>query len=167
MMVVNLGGQGFQKFQIPVCQWQWLAGVGVEHNWESGSELLVPTLRCGKLGVQHGDCPEAREWLNGCQEVQGFCMVQGIYWIVSWKVVSYRRIEPWHKHGFQSWIPGPVVIGNQRKFGINIEHWQCCVWVVGVACQDLWQSHKHALMQSHALDELWGSDDNPCWKRRV
>jgi len=29
--------------------------MGVELNWELDSELLVPTLRCGILGVQHGD----------------------------------------------------------------------------------------------------------------
>jgi len=38
-----------------------IGGVGVEHNWESDLELLVPTLRCGKLGVQCRDCPEVGE----------------------------------------------------------------------------------------------------------
>ena len=85
---------GLQRFKIPVHHQQWLAEVSVECDWESDSELLVPTLRCGKPGVQHGDCLEVRGWLNGCQEVQGFCMVQGIYQIVSWRAVSYGRIEP-------------------------------------------------------------------------
>jgi len=35
-----------------------IGGGGVECNQGSDSELLVPTWRHGKLGVQHGDCPE-------------------------------------------------------------------------------------------------------------
>jgi len=59
MSVVNLGVKDFGdlKFQFIKC----LAGAGVEHNWESYSELLVPTLKCEKLGVQHRDCPEVGE----------------------------------------------------------------------------------------------------------
>jgi len=34
-----------------------IGGAGVEHDEESDLEFLVPTLRRGKLGVQHRDCP--------------------------------------------------------------------------------------------------------------
>ena len=85
--------QGFWRFQIPVHHQQWLVGMGVECDWELDLELLVPTLRHGKLGVQCRDCLVVGEWLNGCQGVQGFHTVQGIYQIVSWRVMSYGRIE--------------------------------------------------------------------------
>jgi len=165
MSVVNLGIKDFRDFEFRLV---------IDNDWQ-GWGLNTIGIQIWSCWFQHWYVEDQvysmetvwkseSDW-NGCQEVQGFHMVQGIYQIVSWKVVSYGRIEPWHKHGFQSWIPEPVAIGNQWKFGIDIEHWQCVVQVVGVAHQGLWQSHECMQMQGCAPDELWGLDDNPCAKK--
>jgi len=61
MSVVNLAVDDFGdfKFWLIIDNDWW--GVGDECDWELDLELLVPTLRHGKLGVQHGDCPEFGE----------------------------------------------------------------------------------------------------------
>ena len=53
MIVVNLGVEDFRnlKFQFIIDN-DWGR---VECDQESDLEFLVPTWKCGKLGVQHGD----------------------------------------------------------------------------------------------------------------
>ena len=56
-MVVNLGVKDFGNFKFQfIINSDWQGGV--EHDQESDLELLVPTWKHGKPGVQHGGCIE-------------------------------------------------------------------------------------------------------------
>ena len=123
--------------------------------------------KCETPGALHGDCPGVSGWLNGCQVVQGFHMVQGICQRASWKFGSYGIIEPWWMLGYQSWIPEPEFIGNWKGLGISIELWQCAAKVAGVAHQGWWQNFVCMQRQGHVQGEQWCLGDNPCWERRV
>jgi len=70
-------------------------GVGVEFDQESDSELLVPTLRHGKLGVQLRETVwKSESDRMGARKFKDFVQTKNLSEIVSLKVMSYGRIEP-------------------------------------------------------------------------
>jgi len=120
-MSMSIWIEDFRNLRFWFGHWQCQCGRGGALNITGIQRVGLCSTVLIVRQLQH-DCLKPTDWMGA-----GSARIS--YWSRNLsdsflgRLCHMEEFEPWHKHGFQSWIPEPVAMGISGSC-IDIEHWQ-------------------------------------------